>query len=117
MTELACAVLALGNPPELVTAVRSLLDQSEPVEVTDQMLRLVDIVRPKLVSDGMFLVGLDIVEDKLIEINVFSPGGLGSSSEFAGIDFCDVVIRDLERKVQQRAYYGARMTNIELATL
>jgi glycosyltransferase involved in cell wall biosynthesis len=33
MTELACAILALGNPPELVTAVRSLLDQSEPVEV------------------------------------------------------------------------------------
>ena len=91
--------------------------QSEPVEVTDHMLRLVEIVRPKLVSDGMFLVGLDIVEDKLIEINVFSPGGLGSSSEFAGIDFCEVVIRDLERKVRQRAYYGARMTNIELATL
>ena len=54
--------------------------ESEPVEVTDKMLRLVEIVRPKLVSDGMFLVGLDIVEDKLIEINVFSPGGLGSSS-------------------------------------
>ena len=74
--------------------------ESEPVEVTDKMLRLVEIVRPKLVSDGMFLVGLDIVEDKLIEINVFSPGGLGSSSEFAGIDFCEVVIHDLERKVQ-----------------
>ena len=61
--------------------------ESEPVEVTDKMLRLVEIVRPKLVSDGMFLVGLDIVADKLIEINVFSPGGLGSSSEFAGVDF------------------------------
>lgn len=28
-------------------------------------------------ADGMFLVGLDIVGDKLMEINVFSPGGLG----------------------------------------
>ena len=73
--------------------------ESEPVEVTDKMLRLVEIVRPKLVSDGMFLVGLDIVDDKLIEINVFSPGGLGSSSEFAGVDFAQVVIQDLERKV------------------
>ncbi len=27
----------------------------------------------------MFLVGLDIVGDKLMEINVFSPGGLGSA--------------------------------------
>jgi glutathione synthase len=74
-------------------------------------------VRPKLVSDGMFLVGLDIVEDKLIEINVFSPGGLGSSSQFAGIDFAQVVINDLERKVQYRKYYDGRMTNVQLATL
>src|SRR5262249_11253626 len=43
--------------------------KSEPAEVTPQMLRLVEIVRPKLVSDGMWLVGLDIVDDKLIEIN------------------------------------------------
>ena len=54
--------------------------ESEPVEVTDKMRRLVEIVRPKLVSDGMFLVGLDIVSDKLLEINVFSPGGLGSAA-------------------------------------
>lgn len=31
--DLACVVLALGNPPELRAAVRSLLDQGEPVEV------------------------------------------------------------------------------------
>lgn len=91
--------------------------ESEPVEVTEQMLHLVEIVRPKLVADGMFLVGLDIVEDKLIEINVFSPGGLGSSSEFAGVDFAAVVIEDLERKSQYRQYYGARVTNVELATM
>jgi glutathione synthase len=91
--------------------------ESQPAEVTDKMLRMVEIVRPKLVSDGMFLVGLDIVEDKLIEINVFSPGGLGSSSQFAGIDFAQIVINDLERKVQYRKYYDGRMTNVQLATL
>ncbi len=91
--------------------------ESEPVDVTDKMLRIVEIVRPKLVSDGMFLVGLDIVADKLIEINVFSPGGLGSSSQFAGIDFAQVVIEDLERKIEYRKYYDGRMRNQELATL
>jgi glutathione synthase len=91
--------------------------ESEPVEVTDKMLRMVEIVRPKLVSDGMFLVGLDIVADKLIEINVFSPGGIGSSSQFAGIDFAHVVIEDLERKVEYRKYYDGQMKNVELATL
>jgi glutathione synthase len=91
--------------------------ESEPVDVTEKMLRVVEIVRPKLVSDGMFLVGLDIVADKLIEINVFSPGGLGSSSQFAGLDFAQVVIEDLERKVEYRKYYDGRMRNHELATL
>jgi glutathione synthase len=91
--------------------------ESEPVDVTDKMLRMVEIVRPKLISDGMFLVGLDIVADKLIEINVFSPGGLGSSSQFAGLDFSHVVIEDLERKVEYRRYYDGRMRNHELATL
>jgi glutathione synthase len=91
--------------------------QSVPTEVTDKMLRMVEIVRPKLVSDGMYLVGLDIVEDKLIEINVFSPGGLGSSSEFAGVDFAQVVIQDVDRKVQYRKYYDGRMTNAQPATL
>ena len=46
-------------------------------EVDERAMRIVEIVRPKLVADGMFLVGLDIVGDKLMEINVFSPGGLG----------------------------------------
>jgi glutathione synthase len=91
--------------------------ESEPVEVTDEMLRLVEIVRPKLVNDGMYLVGLDIVQDKLLEVNVFSPGGLGSSSCFADVDFSKVVIEDLERKVEYRKYYGDRMNNVELATL
>ncbi len=91
--------------------------KSEPVEITPQMLKLVDAVRPKLVRDGMFLVGLDIVEDKLMEINVFSPGGLGSASHYANHDFCQTVIRALERKVEYLQYYGAGIDNREIATL
>ncbi len=48
-------------------------------EINSTHLELAKMVRPKLVQDGMFLVGLDIVGDKLMEINVFSPGGLGSA--------------------------------------
>ena len=45
-----------------------------PAIMTEEHLRIAEIVRPKVVQDGMFLVGLDIVGDKLMEINVFSPG-------------------------------------------
>ncbi|MBW3538787.1 MAG: glutathione synthase [Planctomycetes bacterium] len=91
--------------------------KSERVELDDRALELVEMVRPKLIRDGMFLVGLDIVGDKLMEVNVFSPGGLGSASELTGVDFPRLVIADLERKVHYRRYYGGMLTNSELATL
>lgn len=86
-------------------------------EPDDRALALVDMVRPKLVQDGMYLVGLDIVGDKLMEINVFSPGGLGVAQEISGVNFCDHIIADLERKMRSRRHYGSRLTNAELATL
>ena len=47
------------------------------------------MVRPKLVQDGMFLVGLDIVGDKILEINVFTPGGLWGASKMYRTDFAE----------------------------
>jgi glutathione synthase len=90
---------------------------AEAVKVTDEMLQLVEAVRPKLLSDGMFLVGLDIVGDKLMEVNVFSPGGLGSSGALYDMDFTSAVLEDLERKVSIRQHYGSALSNLELATM
>jgi glutathione synthase len=86
-------------------------------EADERALRIVEIVRPKLVADGMFLVGLDIVGDKLMEINVFSPGGLGSAQSFEGVNFAAAVIMALERKVQYMGYYQRNFNNVDMATL
>lgn len=86
-------------------------------EITDDMLELAEIVRPKLVQDGMFLVGLDIVGNKLMEINVFSPGGLGSAQKFEGVNFSHSVIAALERKVAYMKYYQRNFDNVEMSTL
>ncbi len=85
--------------------------------ITDEHLRMAEIVRPKLVQDGMFLVGLDIVGDKLMEINVFSPGGLGSAQKFEKVNFCNAVIDALESKVEYMSYYRKNFGNVEMATL
>ena len=86
-------------------------------EITDQVLRIAEIVRPKLVADGMFMVGLDIVGDKLMEINVFSPGGLGSAQSFENVNFSVAVIAALERKVQYMGFYQRNFNNVDMATL
>ncbi len=85
--------------------------------VDDTMLRMAEIVRPRLVEDGMFLVGLDIVGDKLMEINVFSPGGLGSAQKFEKVNFTHAVLESLERKVQYMKFYRRNFSNVEMATL
>jgi glutathione synthase len=91
--------------------------KAEAVKVTDEMLDVVAAVRPKLLADGMFLVGLDIVGSTLMEVNVFSPGGLGTCQTLYGINFADVVIDALERKVAVRSHGGPEIDNSRLATL
>ena len=87
------------------------------IEVTDTMLTIAETVRPKLVQDGMFLVGLDIVGDKLLEINVFTPGGLNNLSQMYEVDFPMSVVEALEQKVAIRQGYRGTLSNRELATL
>ena len=87
------------------------------VKVDDAMLQVAEAVRPKLLADGMFLVGLDIVGDKLMEVNVFSPGGLGTCEALYKTKFTDVVIDALEHKVDLRDHYRGTLSNVSLATL
>ena len=73
--------------------------KTERAQVSDEMLKIAEIVRPRLEHDGMFLVGLDIAGNKLLEINVFSPGGLGTAARLEGVDFTAAVVEGLEKKV------------------
>lgn len=90
---------------------------AQAVKVDQTMLDLVELVRPKLIQDGMFMVGLDIVGDKLMEINVFSPGGLPDISELEGADFSVPVIEALERKVHYKKTYGVQVDNKTVAMI
>ncbi len=88
-----------------------------PARVTKTMFQIADALRARLVQDGMFLVGADIVGDKVLEINVFSPGVLQEASRNTGVDFSEAVIEALERKVDLKAHALKPLSNIELATL
>jgi glutathione synthase len=89
----------------------------EPVEVDGKMLEVTRIVGPKLKHDGMFFVGLDIVGEKILEINIFSPGGLENAQKVTSVNFTGVVIDALQRKVSSKRLYGGRLSNQELSVL
>ena len=90
---------------------------AEAVEIGETELRVAELIRPKLVGDGMFLVGIDIVGDKILEVNVFSPGNLNSCSRLAGVDFSIPILEAIERKVAIAEQYAHSFDNRHLAVL
>jgi glutathione synthase len=71
--------------------------RSVPLEIGAVEVAIVDAMGPKLVEDGMFFVGIDVVGDKVVEINAESPGGMQSVERLYDIDACPAVIEALER--------------------
>lgn len=84
---------------------------------TDAMKKIIEVTAPKLIKDGLFFVGLDIVKDKLIEINVLSPGGLDYFGEIGLPDFSDLIIKAIEKKVEYKKMYKGHIANKVLATM
>ncbi len=83
----------------------------------EDALRIASIVAPKLMRDGMYFAGLDIVGDKMMEINVDTPGGINMADDLTGLDFSGHIIADLERKVAMRDHYNRTLSNTELAMM
>jgi glutathione synthase len=88
-----------GKSTKTGTSLRGRCDFG-PVEA-----RICDILRPRLLADGLTFVSVDLVGDRILELNVFTPGGLHAVAELYGVDASEVVIADLERRVRLRAAY------------
>jgi len=71
----------------------------EDAQISEKELRIVERLRDRLVQDGMFFVGIDVIGDKVVEINAESPGGMQSVEYFSGIDFGLTICDALERRV------------------
>lgn len=86
-------------------------------KITPEVRELANWVRPKLVQDGVFMCGLDIAGKKLMETNIFSPGGLTDINIMLEFNFADRLTELIERKVEIRRVYGHRLSNKLLNTL
>ena len=69
-------------------------------EFTEIEAEIAHKIRPRLIADGLYFVGADIVGGKLLELNVFCPGGIHNINELFGINVGQYVITDLERRVR-----------------
>lgn len=67
--------------------------------------RICDLLRPKLMADGLYFVSVDLAGGKILELNAFCPGGIHSLREIYRMDVARIIICDLERRVRLRAAY------------
>jgi glutathione synthase len=86
-----------GNDPR---ANISTGGRMRPGDITEKKRAVVEAMRDKLVQDGMFFVGIDLIGDKVVEINAESPGGLQAIERLYEVDICPIVIDALERRTQ-----------------
>ena len=66
---------------------------AQPGKVTDEMKKVVSAIGTKLVTDGLYLAGLDFIGAQLVELNVFSTGGLRDAEKFTGAAFAEQIIQ------------------------
>jgi len=70
--------------------------------LTKEEKALCKALGPQLVRDGLYLVGLDVINGKLIEVNVLSPGGITRINKLNRTKLQKLVIDFIENVVAAR---------------
>jgi glutathione synthase len=71
--------------------------------MTESQKKVCKKVGTKLVSDGLYFVGLDMIGDKILEVNVLNPGGITNINKLEKVKLQKQVVDFLEDKVDAKA--------------
>jgi glutathione synthase len=70
--------------------------------------RVCELLRPKLLADGLYFVSVDLAGGKILELNAFSPGGIHSLRDIYHMDVAQMILVDIERRIRLRqTYHGS----------
>lgn len=70
--------------------------------LTKQEKELCRKIGPKLVKDGLYFVGIDVINGQLVEVNVMSPGGITYMNKVYKTRVQEKVVDFVEDKVLER---------------
>lgn len=73
--------------------------QAVPTKLTKDDIRICDAIGPTLKERGQLLVGIDVIGDKLTEINLTSPTGVQELKRFSGVDTAALCWDAIEAKL------------------
>ena len=70
--------------------------------LTESQKRICKKVGTKLLADGLFFVGLDMIGDKILEVNVLNPGGITNINKLDKLKLHKLVVDFIEEKVDEK---------------
>jgi len=70
-------------------------------EIKPQEEKICQAIKDRLIEDGLYFVGIDIIGDKLVEINCVSPGGIPRINRLNKVKLENRVIDFIEQKVKE----------------
>lgn len=68
-------------------------------EITSKEIEICESIKPRLIKDGLYFVGIDIIGDKLVEVNCVSPGGIPRINMLDNVKLESKVVDFIENKV------------------
>ncbi len=71
----------------------------EKTTLSEKEQHICDVVGPRLVEDGLYFVGIDVIGERLTEVNVTSPTGIQEMSRLDGIDGSGQVMKWIADRV------------------
>ena len=71
-------------------------------EITTAEKKICSIIKDRIIADGLYFVGIDVIGDKLVEINCVSPGGIPRINQLDNLNIEADVIDFIECQVQMR---------------
>jgi len=72
---------------------------AEPIELSDTDKAICEAIGPTLHERGQILVGIDVIGDKMTEINLTSPTGVQELKRFSGVDAAALSWDAIERRL------------------
>ena len=72
-------------------------------DLTERDQEIIEVLKPKLRELGLYFVGIDIIGDYLIEVNVTSPTCLQEMNDLYGLRLEDRVIDFVTELIDNRA--------------
>lgn len=72
---------------------------AHPTELTPKEKQICEAMREDFKREGLYFVGIDIIGESLIEVNVTSPTGLRQLCDFNGVAYHHQIIEGMEKKV------------------